>query len=55
MADETQVNQDVPVDLTGGLKNGDEVADHEGNATGEKIVHETDNDGNVSGWHKEAL
>ena len=55
MADETQVNQEVPVDLTGGLNHGDEVVDHLGNATGEKIVHETDDNGDVSGWHKEAL
>jgi hypothetical protein len=43
------------VDLTAGLEDGAEVIDQTGEATGEKIVHEKDEKGNVTGWHKEAL
>lgn len=63
MADETQATptiQEQPivqaqeVDLTGGLENGAEVHNVVGTPTGEIIVHEFDEAGNIIGWHKEA-
>lgn len=58
-----QPDENEDVDLTGGVSDGtvektDDSVDSEARERiehAEKIVHETDGDGNVVGWHKEAV
>lgn len=42
------------VEVLAGLPAGEEVTLQDGTPTGEVIVQDLDDDGNVVGWHKEA-
>lgn len=53
MADEDKTPKSVQ-DLAGVDEN-EEVLDHAGRPTGEKVVPDYDQDGHLVGWHKEPI
>ena len=46
-------NQSASVEELAGLPAGEEVTLNDGTPTGEVVVEDVDQDGNVVGWHKE--
>lgn len=53
-SDKEKFTKDGEVHELVGVAHGEEVVDTFGEATGEKVVYEFDDDGNFAGWHKES-